>query len=303
MIRGAVRYAGNGRTLQGPPRVNETLTLKMTPLPEFERPPVIEVAASLQFEPLDAMKSVHLGEFWPDLRSLGLTAIEDHGALEPEVEDFGAVQLSSPRITLRTFDDTLPLPRVWFLNEAKTELIQIQRDRLIVNWRQGATPEPYPRYKSVMERFKLAFDLFAKFVNARALGKIEPNQCELTYVNHLPVGQGWSKHGELGLVVTSWQEAYSDAYLSNPEDVSFRVRFRMRDGQENLGRLHIAVQSAYRTIDGQPIFVLTLTGRGKPQPPTLEGAMNLFDSEHEWIVRGFASITTPEMHHVWGRKQ
>jgi hypothetical protein len=28
----------------------------------------------------------------------------------------------------------------------------------------------------------------------------------------------------------------------------------------------------------------------------------LFDVEHEWIVRGFASITSTNMHEIWRRK-
>src|ERR1019366_2809582 len=180
----------------------------MTPLPEFEHPPVIEVAVSLQFEPLDTMRSVHLGSLWPALRSMGFNAVEDHGALEPEIEDFEVAPAPRVGITLRAFNDAPPLPRVWFLNDSKAELIQIQRDRVIVNWRQGAAPEPYPRYESIMRRFRVAFDLFTRFVETEKLGKIEPNQCELTYVNHIPAGQGWNKHGEAGLVVTPWRESY-----------------------------------------------------------------------------------------------
>ena len=34
-----------------------------------------------------------------------------------------------------------------------------------------------------------------------------------------------------------------------------------------------------------------------------EGAMTMMDQAHEWIVRGFAAITSAEMHQRWGRIQ
>ena len=258
---------------------------------------------SLQFKPLDALQSVHLGLLWSLFRSQGFTAVEDHGELEPEFEDLEIGRVQRVGVKFRTFDDAPPLPRVWFLNESKTELIQVQRDRLIVNWRQGATPEPYPRYESVMLRFQSALKLFRDFLKAENLGGVDPNQCELTYVNHIPAGEGWESHGEAGLIVAPWKESYSDSYLPTPEDVLFRLRFRMTDDLGNLqGRLHVNLQPAFRTIDTHPIYVLTLTGRGRPQPQDLEGSLQLFDREHEWIVRGFTSITTAHMHQIWGRK-
>jgi len=69
-----------------------------------------------------------------------------------------------------------------------------------------------------------------------------------------------------------------------------------------LGRLHVGLQPAYTSVDGHPIFVINMTARGKPEPADLEGAFRLFDHEHEWIVRGFTSITTKHMHELWRRR-
>ena len=88
-------------------------------------------------------------------------------------------------------------------------------------------------------------------------------------------------------MVTTWENRYSDEYLKTPEDIGFRVRYRMDDETGRaLGRLHVVLQSAYTATGGQPIFVLNLTARGKPEPGDLAGAFQLFDHEHEWIVRG-----------------
>jgi uncharacterized protein (TIGR04255 family) len=204
---------------------------------------------------------------------------------------------------MQTFDDAPPLPRVWFLNETQNELIQFQRDRFIVNWRQGAESEPYPRYARIRERFLYAYGLLTEFLGMEKLGEIAPTQCELTYVNHMPAGEGWATAGELDHVVTVWENAYSDNYLPIPEDAAFRARYRMDDDQgKPLGRLHIVCHPGIRVVDTNPIFAMNFTARGEPMPADLAGALRLFDIEHEWIVRGFASITTPRMHEIWRRK-
>lgn len=275
----------------------------MTPrLPTFDNPPVVEVAVSLQFKPLEPLRAAHFGLIWNRFRKDGYIKTEDHGPLAPTFEEF-AVKVGSVGVNLQALDDAPLLPRVWFMNEAKDELIQIQRDRFVVNWRRGAASSPYPRYSSIIRKFKETLDVFREIVVAEELGEIAPTQCELTYVNHLSSGEGWEDHGELQRIIVPWRNDYSDEYLKVPEDVGFIARHRMQDRTGlPAGRLTVALQPAYRNLDKRPIFVLTLTGRGMPRPPDLNGAMQLFDREHEWIVRGFASLTTSDMPLFGGEK-
>jgi len=274
----------------------------VSPLPDFEIPPVVEVAISLQFTPLELHAS-HFGLLWQRFRSEGYARTEDHGPLEPAIEQFGSTQQPQIGVRLQTFDDAPPLPRVWFLNDQQNELIQVQRDRIIVNWRQGAQSEPYLRYANIIKRHRASLLVLAQFVQAEKLGEIVPMQCEITYVNHLLAGAGWTRHGDLDSVVTTWRNQYSDSYLPAPEDVRFLARYRMNDEQgEPRGRLHVTVHPAFRTVDKQPIIVMKLTARGTPRSASEADAYALFDREHEWIVRGFTSITTKGMHSVWRRK-
>lgn len=277
--------------------------IPMPKLPEFGEPPVAEVAISLQFRSLELLRTPQFGLLWRIFRAEGYSRIEEHGELEQAYEEFEGSSFPKAGIRVQTFDDAPPPPRVWFLNEPQNELIQVQRDRLIVNWRRGAHSEPYPRYTHIIERFRSALASFVEFAKSENLGDIIPTQCEVTYVNHMPSGLGWSKHGELCLVVTTWENHYSDKFLTTPEDVGFRARYRMGDDTgKDLGRLHVALQPAFRAADGQAIFVLNLTARGRPEPADLAGVFRMFDHEHEWIVRGFTSITTTRMHELWRRK-
>ncbi|MGD0619184.1 MAG: TIGR04255 family protein [Bryobacteraceae bacterium] len=274
-----------------------------TRLPEFDEPPVVEVAISLQFKAFESLKAPHLGLLWRLFREEGYSRVEEHGELEPAFEEFEGTTVPAVGIRIRTFDDAPPPPRVWFLNEAHNELIQVQRDRIVVNWRAGAQSEPYPRYPHILGRFRSALNSLIEFAASEQIGDVLPEQCEVTYVNHMRDGIGWETHGDLDHVVTTWQNRYSDEYLGAPEDVGFKVRYRMTDESGRaLGRLHVVLQPAYRSADGRPIFVMNMIARGKPTPANLEGVFQLFDLEHEWIVRGFTSITTTRMHELWRRR-
>jgi uncharacterized protein (TIGR04255 family) len=272
----------------------------LTDLPEYERPPVVEVAISLQFKPLETLRVPHFGMLWSLLRQNGFTKTEEHGQIEPAFEDFESLGQSHPGVKFQTFDDAPPAPRVWFLNDTETELFQFQRDRLITNWKQGATTEPYPRYRAIIGRFKLALETFQSFLNAEKLGPLVPTQCEITYVNHIPVRP--ADIGNPEQIVSTWARKYTDDYLSQPEDVRFFARYRMNNNDGTpAGRLNVSLQPATRSSDRSPLYVLTLTGRGAPPHQDLNSVFVLFDTQHEWIVRGFTSLTTPEMHLTWKR--
>lgn len=81
------------------------------------------------------------------------------------------------------------------------------------------------------------------------------------------------------------------------------VRYVIPDSAGNpVGRLHINSQPAYRITDKNPMLVLKLTARGKPDGEGIESAIRFLNTGREWIVRGFASITSPRMHEIWRRR-
>src|SRR5580692_381298 len=95
------------------------------PLPEYEEPPVVEVGVSLQFRALESLRAPQFGLLWNVFRAEGYSRIEEHGELEPAFEEFEEGLVAKVGVRVQTFDDAPPPPRVWFLNEAQNELIQV----------------------------------------------------------------------------------------------------------------------------------------------------------------------------------
>src|SRR5208283_4945721 len=174
-----------------------------TQTPEFDRPPVIEVALSVQFKRLDQLRSAHIGLLWSRFRKR-FPRTEDHGPLQPAFETFDRkptqLQLG---VEVQTYD-VPPLPRAWFLNETGTELVQVQPDRFIRNWRKVGETDEYVRYAHIKGKFVDDLREFEQFVADQGVGDVSPNQCEVTYVNHIVSGEGWSTHGDLGKIFRPW---------------------------------------------------------------------------------------------------
>lgn len=270
------------------------------PLPEFDSPPVTEVVLGVQFEKLDSLRVPQLGYVWHAFRKR-FPQTEGKPPLDPAFEQFGPRPGRRPGVHLQLME-TPPEPRLWFLNESGTELVQVQQDRFVRNWRKREDTEEYPRYKILRELFRQDFEEFCQVVQREQWGSVEPNQCEVTYVNLIPAGDVWQDHGDLDKVLTIFSKRYSDDHLQKPEQVTVNLQYVLNDDNgEPTGRLRVAATPVLRTSDNRPAVRLSLTARGKPEGSGIEGAMAFLDRGHEAVVRGFTSITTPEMHKVWKR--
>lgn len=268
-------------------------------LPDFDKPPLDEVALSVQFNPIANLQAPQQGLLWSEFRE-AFPRTEQHPPVDPIIETFELPQKRTVSIELVS---GLPSPRCWFLNEGGTELIQIQQDRFTHNWRKVGEGDTYPRYEHVRDKFISELEIFHSFLDREKLGPFSPVQCAVTYINHIDTNNVWSTHGELGKVFTNWGNRYSDDFLGEPEQVRFASQYVFSDDDgQPLGRLHVSTQSAFRTDGNLPILVMDMTARGRPDGDGIDGILRFLNKGREMIVRSFASLTTPEMHKVWGKK-
>lgn len=267
-------------------------------LPDFRHPPLVETVLSLQFKPLERFSLVHVGLLWHQFRSK-FPLIEEHSPLPVARESFEAASHGQIEVSI---EEGPPVPRVWFLNESETELIQIQADRFIHNWRKaGNAAIHYPRYEHVRSKFRDEVEDFQQFLSDEKLGQIVIDQCEVTYVNHIERCDVWQRHGEIQRVLRNWT-SLEDSFLPEPEDGRFHQRFViLSDSGDRVGRLHTSLTPAWTDGEDSPILVLSLTARGNPVGEGIDGAFNFLDLGRSWIVKGFADLTTTDMHRVWGR--
>jgi uncharacterized protein (TIGR04255 family) len=217
-------------------------------------------------------------------------------ALVPVFERFGAENLVKPKVGVEL--TAVPEIRCWFTERSGRMLTQVQRDRSIHNWRKLKPEDAYVHYDRIKPSFHSEWTGFCEFLAANEIGNPEVNQCEMTYVNHIELGQGWKDYGELKKVIAPWSGISSVDFLPAPESVNLGARYLL---PEKRGRLHIEMQPAV-TRDGKEILQLNLTARGEPQSSSINDLLAWFDLGHDWIVRGFTDFTGKDMHNFWGRK-
>lgn len=278
-----------------------------TNLPEFENPPVVEVVLSVQFSELRNFGTVHAGLLWDKRFRKSYPIFSEHGSIEPRFETFGTQLAGAPKLKFVTLPSP-PLPRLWFVNRRKTELVQIQDDRFLHNWRKIKHGTAYPRYEKIKEKFFREIRFFERFLKEESIGEIKPNQCEVTYVNHIECLGNIDIRKMVEKVfrtISTVKKNVKDLGASLPEfeDIQFTSRYIIRDSEKApVGRLTAVVKSG--TIEGDhPIISFELTARGAPLSADLDGVSKFFDIGRESIVRGFTAMTTPKMHQVWNRSK
>jgi uncharacterized protein (TIGR04255 family) len=262
-------------------------------MPAFDRPPVAETALGVEFLPITGWGIPHFGLLWDRIRR-DYPKFQVQPPLGSQIEQFGKDGRPLPNLTIEFGEPSRS--RCWFFHKSDSQLLQVQDSRFILNWRKVTVDAEYPHYKQLRPCFETEWRRFASFLEDSALPVPTVVQCEVTYVNIIPQGEGWATYAELPNVLKAW--AGKTAWLPTPENVSFNTRFVMPGNQ---GRFHVALQPVIRNADAASALQLTLTARGQPSNGDLADVLAWFDLGHEWIVRGFTDLTTDQMHKAWGR--
>lgn len=270
-------------------------------LPNYSKPPLIEVALSVQFKELTQFRTVHAGLFWEKCKRK-FPNFAEHPPINPVFETFGGKpRLSfSPKIELVS---GLQVPRYWFLDKSENRLIQIQADRFIHNWRKVQTKDKYPRYEDIKKQFLTEFKKFKRFIKENNLGRVFPNQVEITYVNHITSEKNEGLHKSFGNVFSIWNNRRFSKNVGALEVEQFSSKFVI-DGHKGgpIGRLHVKAIPAVNSA-GELIIQFELVARGNLEKPTIKAVEEFMDLGREKIIFGFTELTTPKMHERWGRKK
>lgn len=257
------------------------------PFPSFKTPPLSEVSIGIQFEPLERLRIPHYGSLWERLKRDYPTV--EHAAPLPNKDN--SYNLDS--------NTGLPLPRVWFINQTETRLIQLQSNRIHFNWRIRNSADAYPRFPEIASNFFKNLDALEKFLDDYDIGLIQPKVAELTYINTFERGNEWSSAQDTTNIFKDFQWAkHEDRFLPEPKDVNWAATFPFAD---NKGQLSAKLNNAKRVSDDLPVLQLELTARHDISDCARPSIESWFDLAHEWVVKGFVDLTKSDAHEkFWG---
>ncbi len=262
-------------------------------LPDFGNPPLNEVVMSVEFVSERPLRVIDIGGYSEKIKDNfpGYEEKPPVGPLDRGDKDF--LQTTEPQI--RFMSGLPPFARCWFLSEKGNKLIQVQQDRFVHNWRKTQEQEPYPRYENVRDEFFSLWHGFSDFLNERKLGKPLIKAAELTYVNLIEKGSCWSEIKDVPKLFTFCNNQEVWKFLPDPEMFTCDLRFRI---PENKARLTANLVPVLQTANGNLAFRFTLSVQGSVNE---EGIIDWFRIAREWIVKGFADLTTDFAHTFWKR--
>jgi uncharacterized protein (TIGR04255 family) len=264
-------------------------------LPSFKQPPITEVALSIQFEALPGLRAIHLGAIWDIFGRTEFPRTEEQPPLPPQSERVGASHgFFPPQISILNVP---PLPRYFFISSNGSEVIQIQQDRFGYNWRKREEEDEYPRFGAIEAKFQEYAGRFVSFIQEHGLGDARITQAEVTYVNLIRTE---GVPGKVEKVVSVFSGDYTDHFLHDPEEVHLALKYPITRNGQFCGRLYVDVRPTASLEDGAALNMV-LSARGKPDGNDIKAAQGFFEVAHEQIVSGFASITSKQMHLIWGR--
>lgn len=278
------------------------LGVTMSPgmLPSFRNPPVTEVVVGVTFRPIDGLSVPRLGQLWSERFATELPRIEEQPPYEPPIEHLGQ---PSPIPPIEFQFGGFPRPRVWFINNEGDEVVQLQHNYFACNWRKVHPDAEYGRWDSRRSAFRHWFTTFESFLLEHSLGRIEPTQCEVTYINHIESNASESPHSDAPRIfrLVGSPPFAAEGLTGTIEQVRLAQQLLLKYKGTAFGRLHLVIQPAFRRTDKRAIYVFELTARGRPSQLGLDGILNFFDQGREAVVQGFAASTTPYMHDHWQR--
>jgi uncharacterized protein (TIGR04255 family) len=262
--------------------------------PDFPNAPLIEVALSVQFQPLVQFSSAHAGLFWQSIMG-DFPLTQDQPVLPMLNELFGSNRPNVGFVGMGIQFGGTP-NRTWFSTRDGSLLIQVQNNRFVLNWRKSGLESSYPRYEFVRSKFEKYLALFKEFVAEQGFGQVTPDLFEAHYVNQWPLEDGKN----FSEVIGSWLKLIPENVTSlEPEQASISSQYIVKgSAQQPVGRLYVNVAPILNT-QGKYGVNLELICRTIPLDLGTSFDLAPLDLAREKIVTTFEQITSDSAHNFW----
>jgi uncharacterized protein (TIGR04255 family) len=251
---------------------------------KFKNPPINELVISAYFNPpLFQLRSEHIGLFWSKIK-----------------KDFPVADQQPPVGGVETFEfvgnDVFPMPRYWFVAADEVNLLQVQKNAFMLNWRRRDAEYPHfdEHLKPTFDRYFTAFEDFLR--SEIRITDLKIDLCELTYINTIEACEYWSGPDDTPKVIPSFSIFSTGADTSGP--TAFHCTYAY--GLDESLQLKVTIRSAVSSQKpGVPVLVFEIRAAGRLGQVSKSSADAWFDRAHEAIINCFVGMTNKDIQHTY----
>ena len=250
----------------------------MTQSIAFDNPPVSEVVVATYFNPpLLDLRSEHVGLFWSQIQ-----------------KDFPTVRQQPPvGIAPSVFtDEIVPMPRYWFIAEDEINLIQIQKNAFMFNWRRRK--DKYPRFhEDIKPAFDKYYGRFTEFVRAETdTENLTIDLCELTYINTVERCDYWAGRQDTTKVIPSFSTPEPGIGASEAPHFDCNYAYEISDDLQ----LRVNMRSGFKAQQqDEPVLTFEIRTSGRLGQAEKSEADKWFERAHDVIIECFLGMTDPDI--------
>lgn len=259
-------------------------------LPDYERPPVVEIIAAVQFVPVPvfgATQIVEVGKALPEW-----TVRDVPPAIPPMSE--GPPGLPAPME--QTFLGLgSPPVRAILTSDGGRWTAQLQQDRVAVHERKV---DARPSFGNVAPKLSEFSTRISDVLGAEVFGpRHSADLVEVIYENRIGPGGGWANFSDVHRVLRVVNEQAGDPPFGTVEQATIGFTYALTEDGVMDGRLRVMAEPVHDE-QGRPVLTLRLVSRRFVRDGQVDVVL---EACHTDIVRAFTAITTDEMHKHWGR--
>ncbi len=249
---------------------------------KFQDPPINELIITTYFNPpISNLRNEHIGIFWSRISN-------DFPESSQQIPIVGAEQIMDVK------NEISPMPRYWFISKDKINLLQVQKNAFMLNWRRHEAG--YPRFNvSLKPAFDKYFSMFSEFIrNHTDTSELTIDLCQLTYINVIKRCEFWSGPEDTQHVIPSFSVPDFGDTSQNPP--AFNCSYIL-DASHDL-QLVIKVRNIVvspKSGESEPILIVEIQANGRLGRASKLETDPWFDRAHEVINKCFVDMTNPEI--------
>jgi len=240
----------------------------------------------IEFAPLSGLGIIQLARLAERWNS-SYPVVEEKEALAPNLAQPGSLAFE--------FRSGVSPVRLWLHAEDQGFLVQVQHDRLILNWR-ATDGSDYPRFEALRAEFHRLWNDFSDHLVDNRIDPPIPIYTEFTYVNRIPLEGDEGPEFVIGLLKEPSVDIPGRATVT-------RFQFVREIDPSGTGFSgQVILTGEPQVDDDERAYVVTVATRLSLTAGISEGALEAsLDQAHIISSASFAAVTTPEIHDRWGR--